>query len=47
MAETLCGLLKICFNGCRHPPKAMVEAEGFFLPNATLVCKVSSGLVKL
>ena len=35
-------------NSQRHPPElAMSEAEGFFLPNATLVCKVHSGLVKV
>ena len=44
MAETLFGLLRICCSGYRHPPEAMNEAEGFFLPNATLVCKVTSGM---
>ena len=45
MAETLFGLLKICYSGYRHPPEAMGEAEGFFLPNSTLVCKVTFGLI--
>ena len=31
-------------NGYSHPPKAMGEAEGLFLPNATLECKVTSGM---
>ena len=45
MAETLLGLLKICCYSYNYkdPPEAMGEAEGFFLPNATLVCKVASG----
>ena len=47
MAETLFGLLKICCSGNRHPPEAMGEAEGLFLPNATLVRKVTSGLFKV
>ena len=42
MAETLFGLMKICCSGYRHTPEAMGEAEGFFLPNATLLCKVTS-----
>ena len=42
-AEILAGLLKICCNSYRYPPEAMVEAERFFLPNSTLVCKVTSG----
>ena len=44
MAETLLGLLKICCYGYKHPPEAMGEAEGLFLPNATLICKVTCGL---
>ena len=43
-AQTLFGLSKICCNGYRHPLKAMGEAEGFFLPNANLVWKVTSGM---
>ena len=44
MAETLFGLLKISYSGYRHPSEAMGEAEGLFLPNATLLCKVTSGM---
>jgi len=36
MAETLFGLLKICYSGYRHPPEAMGEAEGLFFAKCYL-----------
>ena len=42
-------LFEFFCNGHSHPPEAMgaVRLKGSFLPNATLVCKVPSGLVKV
>ena len=39
-AETHFDFSKICYNGYTHPLEVVGEAEGFYFPNATLVCKV-------
>ena len=30
------------YDGYRHPPEVVGEAEGFFLHKATLICKVTT-----
>ena len=43
-AETLVGLLKIYCNGIGILQGQWVRLKGSFLPNDTLVCKVTSGM---
>ena len=43
-AETNVGLLKICCNGKGILQRPWVRLKGSFLPNDTVVCKVTSAM---
>ena len=46
MAETLLGLLKICYSGYRHPPEAIGEAEGYTNGGLSKICLVHKYVLK-